>query len=740
MSTQTKTTFHISGMHCASCAANIQRKLSKTAGITEATVNYASEQGSIAFDPVTVSEQKIAEAVKSLGYQAQFENENSETLIDEEHEKEKRTLRIDLLIGVILTVLLVIGAMLPFAPAFMRNPILLLVLSTPVQFWVGRRFYLSALSALKNKTANMDTLVVLGTSVAYFYSLFVVIFGRAFENISGGDSIYFETSATIITLVLLGKFLEMRAKGQTRTALKKLLDLQAKSAFVISESGLKEIPIEEVKKGDRLLVRPGEKVPVDGKIIQGAGVIDESMLTGESLPIDKKIGDKVTGATQNTDGSFEMVAERIGSDTKLAQITRVVAQAQGSRPQIQRLVDIVAAYFVPIVLVLALLTFAVWYFFGPSPVLLNALVNTISVLIIACPCALGLATPTAIMVGVGKGATNGILIRDAESLETANKINYIVFDKTGTLTHGKPVVKEVVVAEGKKENDLLNIAGPLSKLSAHPLSRAVFNWANDRNVAEQTLSNFAEHAGQGIVGEFPDGQKYSLGNIKLMRAQNIDVGFADEILKKEKIGSWLFVGKNNAEIIGAVLLADEIKKDSPRVVQDLKKQGIQPMILSGDNAKNVRAVAETLGIEKAIGELSPEQKLDEIKKLQKEGNTVAMVGDGINDAPALALSDIGIAMGEGSDIAIESAGITLLQSNIALVPAAIKLSRSTIRNIKENLFWAFAYNVVLIPVAMGVLYPFFGIRMNPMFAAVAMALSSVSVVLNALRLKIIKIK
>jgi len=734
--------FHISGMHCASCAVNIQRKLSKTNGVEQANVNYASEQATINYNQEIVSETQIAEVVKGLGYKAQINTVDMKGLIEKERALEIKNFQREFWISAGLTILLLVGTMVPFAPKFLQNTIVLLLLATPVQFWIARRYYQSAWSALKNKTANMDTLVVLGTSVAYFYSAFVVVFSKLLQSFSVNTHTYFETSATIITLVLLGKYLELRAKGQTMTALKKLLDLQAKSAHVVTEQGVVETPIENVKIGDRILVKPGEKIPVDGEIISGTAVVDESMLTGESLPIDKTAGDKVTGATQNNDGSFEMRAERIGAETKLAQIARVVAEAQGSRPPIQRVVDLVAAYFVPVVIGLAILTFTIWFIFGPEPKMLNSMVSMIAVLIIACPCALGLATPTALMVGVGRGAQAGILIRDAAALETANRISTIVFDKTGTLTAGKPQVVKTILnpAYSFSEEQLIGIAGSLAQLSNHPLSRAVTVWATAKSFKVKELTGFAEIPGKGVVAKCEHGLEVVLGNIKLLREKNYGVSFAEKLIASAEVGTYLFVGHHNQEIIGAILLADEIKDDAETIVSALKKQKIKVVLLSGDNKLAVNDVAQKLGIDQSFSELMPEEKLKEIEKLQRAGEIVAMVGDGINDSPALALADIGIAMGEGSDIAIESAGITLLRSDIALVPQAIRLSRATMRNIKQNLFWAFGYNIVLIPVAMGVLYPLFKIQLNPMLAGLAMALSSVSVVMNALRLNTLKLK
>lgn len=740
----TTLSFHISGMHCASCAANIQRKISKLPGVEEANVNYASEQASVLYNQSKLDQKEIAEAVKSLGYESHIGVKDPSSLVEAERQKELKRLRNDFIFSVVLTVLLLAGAMIPFAPEFLKNDWVMLILATPVQFWAARRFYHSAWSALKNRMANMDTLIALGTSIAYFYSLAVVLFENYFTRFDIPTHVYFETASTIITLVLVGKYLELRAKGQTSEAIKKLLGLQAKSAHKKENGEIIEIAIEEVKVGDLLVVRPGEKVPVDGKIVEGESFLDESMVTGESMPVEKKVGDLVIGSTLNTSGSFEMIAEKVGSETRLSQIAKLVAEAQGSRPPIQKLVDTVSAYFVPVVIVLALLTFIIWFVFGPEPKLLHALVGMISVLIIACPCALGLATPTSLMVGIGRGASLGILIKDAQALEIANKIKTIVFDKTGTLTEGKPAIREVFFPEGlneKDKNNFLTIAKSLEEKSSHPLAEAVVNYVKFRDISENAaITSFKNLSGKGLEGVI-DGKEVLIGAENLMREKNITIdsetlGTVNKWRKKAWTVSFMALNKKIATAFG---IADVPKVKAKEILAELKQMKITTIMLTGDNKATGQAVAKALGVSRVESEVAPEQKEKRVRELRREKGAVAMVGDGINDAPALAAADVGIAMGSGTEIAMESAGITLLRSDISLVPKSINLSKAVMKNIRQNLWWAFGYNVILIPVAAGILYPFWGIQLSPILAGLAMALSSVSVVTNALRLKIVKI-
>jgi len=740
MSNKQTLSFHVSGMHCASCASNTTRKLNKTLGVIEASVNYANEQAKVVFDSKQISSQEIAKTVSSLGYTAHIEaNEN---IADEERAKELASLKNKLIISGILAVVLMLS-MIPGLPKIFHNPWLLWLLATPVQFWAGRRFYKGAWSGLKNKTTNMDTLVALGTSVAYFYSVIATVFGDWFARQGIETHVYFEASAAIITFILLGKFLEIRAKAQTSSAIKELLNLQAKIAFVKKDDQWLEIPVADVKVNDILLVKPGQKIPVDGEIIKGQTSIDESMVTGESLPVAKTIDDEVVGATINQSGSIEIKATKVGSETMLANIIRLVKEAQGSRPPIQALVDTIAAYFVPTVIVIAIITFVVWMLVGPEPRFLFALVSMINVLIIACPCALGLATPTSLMVGMGKGARLGILIKDAQALEVANKIKAVVFDKTGTLTEGKPKVQEAIFIDKAQQQMILSSLKATEELSHHPLAGALVKFAQnnlDKKIKSLLVSNFQDVSGKGIQA-FIGKKQILIGNEKFLVEEKVELTLPirqQATALKDKGQTVVFMSVNR-KLVALFGIADSLKKTSSAVVESLRKDGIISIMLTGDNQQTALAIAKAVSIEKVVAEVLPIDKEKMIRELRKKYSVVAMVGDGINDAPALATADVGIAMGGGTDVAIESAGITLLRSDISLVPQAINLSKVTMRNIKQNLFWAFSYNIILIPVAMGVLYPFWGILLNPMLAGAAMAFSSVSVVFNALRLKTIKL-
>jgi len=733
------TTFHISGMHCASCAANIQRKLAKTPGILEATVNYANEQANVELDPAQVSHTQIEKVVQSIGYTAHLQTGDSHhtvDLSDQERKAELNLLKSKLMVSGVLSGLLVLS-MLPELPVLFSNPWFLWLLATPVQFWAGRGFYQGAWSALKNKTASMDTLVVLGTSVAYFYSVFATFFSDWLMSIGIDPHVYFEAAAVIIFFILLGKFLEIRAKGQTSEAIKKLIGLQPAQAHLWRDNQWITVAVSEVQVGDRLLIKPGEKIPVDGQLLEGESAVDESMITGESMPVVKAKGDVLIGATLNTTGSLEMKATKVGSGTMLAQIIQLVGKAQGSRPPIQKLVDLIAAYFVPIVLILATVTFVVWMIFGPQPPLIWALVSMINVLIIACPCALGLATPTSLIVGVGKGAELGILIKDAESLEIANKIGAIVFDKTGTLTEGKPRVQDYkIFTQGKQE--VFAIVAAVEERSHHPLAQAIFSFIDERypKILMPKVDQFKDISGKGVVAVV-DNKQIAIGNAGLMAQLNIKM--TDTTLSW--LSNWQDHGQTGVlvaveeKMVAILAVADSLREESKKVVQKLIKMRVVPIMLTGDHARTAQVIAGQLGIEQFEAEVLPQDKEQAIRRLRKKYGLVAMIGDGINDAPALAAADVGIAMGSGTDVAIESAGITLLRSDIGLVPVAIKLSQATMNNIRQNLAWAFGYNILLIPVAMGVLYPVWGILLNPMLAGAAMAFSSVSVVANALRLK-----
>ena len=703
----TTISFPIIGMHCASCAKLIERQLKNMPGVLACAVNYGSEQASVEFDELTTSLDKLASAVEHAGYKAIVRTENKKTP-EEVKEETKQTERADLRMKVIVSGILSFLILLGSFPEWFRlsfPPIVLFILATPVQFWAGKGFYQATWSGLRNRSASMDTLIAIGTSAAYGYSLFSSIK-------------YFDTASIIITLILLGRYLEAKAKAHTSDAIKKLLHLQAKTARVVRNGKEIDVPIDQVKVGDIIRVRPGEKIPVDGKITEGISSIDESMVTGESIPVDKKEGDMVIGATINKTGTFLFQATKVGQDSMLSQIVRMVSEAQSSRAPIQRLADVVSGYFVPIVLMLAIAVFVVWYVVGMP---IQGFVNMIAVLIIACPCALGLATPTAIMVGTGRGAERGILIKDAEALETAHRVSIAVFDKTGTLTQGKPVVTDVV---GNKETLLL--AASLERGSEHSLAEAIVNHAKEKQLVLAKVQGFKAIPGKGVSG--------------VINKQQYFFGKPDKPYSElENQGKTVMQLASKDKVLGAIAVADTLKNEAEDMVAALKSMKITVWMITGDNERTAKAIAKQAGIEHVLAGVLPQEKADKIKSLKSSNSLrspiVAFVGDGINDAPALAGADVVIAMGTGTDAAIESAGVTLLNNDLRSVVAAIKLSKATLSVIKQNLFWAFAYNVILIPVAACILYPFTGWLLNPALAAFAMAASSISVVGNSLRLR-----
>ncbi|HLD04435.1 MAG TPA: heavy metal translocating P-type ATPase [Candidatus Nanoarchaeia archaeon] len=723
----------IGGMHCASCANILTRALSKVPGVASANVNYGTEKATVSHDDAVSVEQLIA-AIESKGYQAipsssQIDPHAQRLKQQAEIARYEQLFKLSLLFAVPATIIgmfmmrdgfIFLGYEIPM------GMMILFVLATPIQFIVGWQFYQGAWAALKNRSANMDSLIALGTSAAYFYSLYLAFYAN--EKIGQ----YFEISAILITFVILGKWLEVKAKGKTSEAIQKLMGLSPKTAVVIRDGKEITIQIDEVKVGDALLVKPGERIPVDGQIVSGSSSVDESMITGESIPVEKITGSIVIGGTVNKHGSFRFKATKVGTDTTLSRIVKLIEDAQGRKAPIQRFADQISAYFVPIVIFIAIATFFIWhYWIGQE--FSFALIAAVSVLVIACPCALGLATPTAIMVGTGKGAQQGILIKGGDALETAHKINYVIFDKTGTLTKGTPEVTDLIALKDS-EKDLLQLAGSLEQESEHPLAEAIVKEAKNKKLTLQRVSGFKAVPGHGITAKIGS-KTYFLGNEKLLTQYKISV---DKIRTKktalEEQGKTVMIVANEKEVLGLVAVADTLKETSKEAVQELQDLGVEVYMITGDNERTAKAIARQCGIKNVFAEVLPEDKANNVKKLQEQGK-VAMIGDGINDAPALAQADIGIAMGSGTDVAMETGNIVLMRNDLLDVPKAFKLSKMTMAKIKQNMFWALIYNILGIPIAAGVLYPFTGWLLSPVIAGGAMALSSVSVVTNTLLLK-----
>ncbi|KKQ35172.1 MAG: Heavy metal translocating P-type ATPase [candidate division WS6 bacterium GW2011_GWA2_37_6] len=750
----------IKGMHCASCAKTIEKAISKVPGVAEISVNFGTEKAAIEYDSSEANLDQMNEKIKPFGYELNLEDHSVHLGIDQpkqekldELNKQKRKVQFVMPIALFVFVIMMweiaskaFESRLPefFVPMELYSKILL-ILSSIVLFWIGQPFLKGIQNFIKYKVANMDTLIGIGTLTAYLYSAFIVLFPEVRDSAGLPETNYFDVAIVVIGFIILGKYLEARSKLKTGEAIEKLMNLQAKTALVERDGKEVEISIDQVILNDIVIVKPGGKIPVDGDIVEGKSSIDESMVTGESIPIDKERGDSVIGGTINKYGAFKFKAKKIGADTLLSNIIEMVEEAQGSRAPIQRMADQISGVFVPVVLVIAILTLLTWLILGSqfipfSEALTFGLLSFVGILVIACPCALGLATPTAIIVGVGKGAQNGILIKNAESLEKLHKINTIVVDKTGTITKGKPEVTDIVVvnSEGAADKlEVLRLLASLEKNSEHPLAVAIQERANELDVKLAKADDFEIIEGKGLKG-IVEGKLYHAGNLKLMDDLKIDYD-GKLIASLAKQGKTPVVFANDKKVLATIAIADTIKEKSAEAVEKLHKLGVQVVMLTGDNKNTAEYIAKKVGIDKVFAEVLPQEKAEKVKELQNEGLVVAMAGDGVNDAPALAQSDVGIAMGTGTDVAIESADITLLAGDITKIPRAVKLSKKTMRTIKENLFWAFIYNLIGIPVAAGLLYPFFGILLNPVFAGLAMAFSSVSVVTNSLRLKFVKI-
>ncbi|HEX2952820.1 MAG TPA: heavy metal translocating P-type ATPase [Bacillota bacterium] len=729
----TKLKLTITGMSCAACAAKIEKRLNKTEGVRSASVNLATEKATVELDPAIIKPSAVIEIIVGLGYGAEKEEETNPDREKEQREKEIRRLRRELFTAVILSFPLIFAMILTLFGiniAFLHDWRFQILLATPVQFIIGFRFYRNAYHALRAKSPNMDVLVAMGTSAAYFYSVYNALFQKPVAGMVMKD-LYFEASAVIITLILLGKYLEAVAKGKTSEAIKKLMGLRAKTARIVRDGMEVDIPIDEVEAGMIIVVRPGEKVPVDGKIVEGQSALDESMLTGESLPVEKKVGDEVIGATINKFGTFKFSATKVGKETVLSQIIKMVEDAQGSKAPIQKIADQVSGVFVPVVLGVAAITFLTWAFGDYN--LTKGIVSAVAVLVIACPCSLGLATPTAIMVGTGKGAENGILIKSGEHLEKAYRINAVVLDKTGTITKGEPEVTDLIPLGEMAESELLGLVASGEKNSEHPVAVSIHEYAKKTMGNIKDPDSFEAIPGQGVAAVV-DGRKVLIGTRRLLREQGIPTENCESRLTQlEEQGKTAMLIAVDGSIQGIVAVADVIKETSKEAIEELRKLGVEVHMLTGDNQRTAKAIAAQVGIDNIFAEVLPEHKAETVEALKKQGKIVAMVGDGINDAPALVAADIGMAIGTGTDIAMEAADITLMRGDLRTIATAIKLSRKTMIKIKQNLFWAFFYNVIGIPIAaLGLL--------NPVIAGGAMAFSSVSVVSNSLSLKRFKVK
>ncbi|MGQ7725270.1 heavy metal translocating P-type ATPase [Bacillus sp. KNSH39] len=732
-----KAEFTVSGMTCAACANRVEKCLNKLDGVNKATVNFALESATVDFNPDEVNVNEMKSAITKLGYKLEVKPDDQDASTDhrlQEIERQKKKFIISFILSFPLLWAMVSHFSFTsfiYLPDMLMNPWVQLALATPVQFIIGGQFYVGAYKALRNKSANMDVLVALGTSAAYFYSVYLSI--QSIGSSEHMTDLYFETSAVLITLIILGKLFEAKAKGRSSEAIKKLMGLQAKTATVVRDGTEIKILIEEVVAGDIVYVKPGEKIPVDGEIVEGKSAIDESMLTGESIPVDKSIGDVVIGSTINKNGFLKVKATKVGRDTALAQIIKVVEEAQGSKAPIQRVADQISGIFVPVVVVIAIITFAVWMIFVTPGDFGGALEKMIAVLVIACPCALGLATPTSIMAGSGRSAEYGILFKGGEHLEATHRLDTVILDKTGTVTNGKPVLTDVIVADGFNENKLLRLVGAAERNSEHPLAEAIVEGIKEKKIDIPSSETFEAIPGFGIESVV-EGKHLLIGTRRLMKKFNIDIEEVSKSMEAlEREGKTAMLIAIDKEYAGIVAVADTVKDTSKAAIARLKKMGLDVVMITGDNTQTAQAIAKQVGIDHVIAEVLPEGKAEEVKKLQANGKKVAMVGDGINDAPALATANIGMAIGTGTDVAMEAADITLIRGDLNSIADAIFMSKMTIRNIKQNLFWALAYNALGIPIAaLGFLAPW--------VAGAAMAFSSVSVVLNALRLQRVKLK
>ncbi len=727
-------------MSCAGCSASVESMLKAQNGVTDAGVNLANQTAWVVFNPQQISAQQLQQEIRSIGYDLLIDHEGNTKETDNIRNRESEKMLRRTILAAIFTVPVFVMGM--FFMEWEYTPILSLILSTPIIFWFGRSFFVNAYKQFRHLKANMDTLVALSTGIAYLFSLFNTFYPEFWLSRGLHPHVYFESASVIITFILLGKWLEERAKGKTSSSIRKLMGLQPETVTIVDGENQIEVKISELQKDQIVLIKPGSRIPVDGEVTEGTSLVDESTITGEPLPASKAAGSKVYAGTSNQKGSLKVKAQQVGSETVLSRIVQLVEQAQGSKAPVQKLADKIAGIFVPIVMVIATISLIAWTFLGGQDGIVHGILALVTVLAIACPCALGLATPTAIMVGVGKGAENNILIKDAQSLEIAHKLSAIVLDKTGTITEGKPsVTNDYWNTETENIEENKNILFAIESKSEHPLAQALVEHLKDAQTGNFSIDDFEAQSGLGVKAKI-NGNEFIAGNIKLIGQLSIPISNSVKKLIEtwEADGKTIILFASNMQVIAAFAITDKVKETSKQAIQSLKKMGIEPIMLTGDNESSAAIVAKKVGISQFSASMLPSEKADYIEKLQKDGNTVGMVGDGINDSHALALADISIAMGKGSDIAMDVAKITLMSSDLNQIPAAIKLSKRTMRTVRQNLFWAFIYNIIGIPIATGVLYPIIGFQFDPMIAGIAMALSSVSVVTNSLRLKNISIQ